>query len=70
MLFLTPDRADGAQLPTSVVKIDTAEAIAAEVENTRAYGPPFGLLHPEARRGGRVFQGGVASVSGVSGCWT
>ena len=46
VLFLTPVRADGVQLPTSVVKVDRTEEIAAEVRNTREYGPYFGLLHP------------------------
>ena len=45
-VFLTPIRADGARLPTSVVKIDVAEEIEREVAKTATYGPMFGLLHP------------------------
>ena len=49
VLFLTPIRADGARLPTSVVKIDKDKEIEAEVH---AGFEAFRLRHSVRRRSG------------------
>jgi hypothetical protein len=47
--FYSPIRRDGTPMPSSVLKLDTEEAVRDEIEKTNLYAPLFGLTTPKVK---------------------